>query len=238
MSREAYGLLIGAVTLAMILLPLPLFLVAVGLLSLLISREVSGPLGVREVYPAGFFSPLLFYVDVSLGTLYTFLLGLAHGYRRWDLEAMMRSVFLIFYVGFFPSYLISVKEEGTYHLFVFLATLWASDVTAYYVGGKLGRRPLFPRISPRKTVEGFVGGLVAGLLVFLILSDLDPLRSLVVGTAFITAGVCGDYLKSFLKRQFSIKDFSNVLGGHGGFTDRFDSVIFSAPLYFWLLFRL
>ncbi len=237
MSREIYGLLIGIITLAITLLPLPLFTLAVGLLSLLIAREVSVHLGVRDLYPAGFFSPLIFYVDASLGTAYAFLMGLAYGYRRWNLDSMMRAVFLLTYVGFFPSYLIGIKVEGTMYLITFLLSIWALDVAAYYVGKNLGRRSLFPRISPNKTAEGFVGGILVGTLVFLALSPMGLLRSVLTALLFLTAGVCGDYLKSFLKRQFGIKDFSNILGSHGGFTDRFDAVLFSAPIYFWLLFR-
>ncbi|MDQ7037613.1 MAG: phosphatidate cytidylyltransferase [Aquificota bacterium] len=238
MSREIYGVLIGAVTITAVLLPLPIFLLIVGLLSFLMAGEVSGYLGVKEIRPTAFFSPLFFYVDRSAGILYVFILGLALGYRRWDLDSAVRSVFLLTYTGFFPSYLIAIKEEGTRHLLIFLLTLWASDVAAYYVGRRWGRRSLFPKISPRKTVEGFLGGLLAGVLVFTALSDLSLFRAVIVSILFITAGVVGDYFKSFLKRHFGIKDFSSVLGGHGGFTDRFDSVVFSAPLYYLLLFRL
>lgn len=238
MSREIYGLLIGTLTILAVILPLPLFLLVVGLLSLLIAREVSEHLGIKEISPTAFFSPLFFYVDHALGVFYVFTLSLVLGYRRWDLNPLVGAIFLLTYTGFFPSYLIEIKEEGTRHLLIFLLTLWASDITAYYVGRKLGRRPLFPKISPSKTVEGFLGGLLAGVLVFTILSDLGFLKSVAVGFLFITAGVLGDYFKSFLKRHFGIKDFSSVLGGHGGFTDRFDSVIFSAPLYYLLLFRL
>ena len=237
MSREIYGVLIGIFTLAVIVLPVPLFLVAVGVLSLLISREISSHLGTEEVSPVGFFAPLFFYLDVSIGMVFSFLVSLAYGYVRWNLDSMIRSLFLIVFVGFFPSYLIHIKEEGTYFILVFFLSLWASDVAAYYVGRSMGRTPLFPKISPKKTLEGFLGGLVAGLLVFTVLSDLPLLRSVLVGVIFLTAGVVGDYFKSFLKRHFGIKDFSNVLGGHGGFTDRFDSAIFSAPLYYWLIVR-
>ena len=237
MSREAYGVIIGLLSLAVALLPLPLFLLSVGLLSLLVSREVSIHLGIRDLSPLGFFSPLLFYGDVTLGATAVFVLSLVYGYIRWDLNSTIKAVFVLTFVGLFPSYLVRIKEGGTDTLIAFLLSVFASDVVAYYVGRRLGRRPLFPKVSPKKTVEGFVGGITAGTVVFLLLSELPILRGVLVGVLFLTVGVVGDYFKSFMKRHFGIKDFSNVLGEHGGFTDRFDALIFSAPLYYFLVVR-
>jgi len=238
MNRELYGVLIGASTLLATILPLPLFTLIVALLSLLIAYEICKSLNLKDMHFAAFFSPVFFYVSPPLGGLYVSLLSLLQGYRAWNLDSFFKSLFVLFYTGFFTSYLILLKEKSTYLLLVLILCVWANDVFAYYAGRKLGRRPLFPRLSPKKTVEGFLSGLVAGSILFLILLDRPILESLLVGVLTLTAGVAGDYFKSFLKRQLGIKDFSNVLGQHGGFTDRFDALVFAAPVFYWLIFRI
>ncbi len=238
MNREIYGALIGLATLTVLLLPLPLFVAGVALLSLLMARELSFHLGLESLWFSALFGPALFYVHPSAGALYIALMSLSYGYVRWNLDLFMRAIFVLFYTGFFPSYLINLKEEGTYLLLVFFLTIWANDVFAYYTGRRFGRHPLLPRLSPRKTVEGFVGGLLAGVLLFLLLSGMEPLRAILTALLTLLTGVAGDYFKSFVKRQLGIKDFSTALGQHGGFVDRFDAVIFSAPVFYWLISEL
>ena len=234
MNREIYGLLIGVSTLLAALTPLPLFLLVVALLSLLIAKELCTALGLDRLHFPAFFSPLLFYVSPAAGGIYISLMSLAYGYRTWNLDLFFRSLFVLFYTGFFPSYLILLKEEGTAPLLILVLGIWASDVFAYYAGKNFGKRPLFPKLSPKKTLEGFLGGLLAGSLVFLLLLGRPPLESLLIGVFTIVSGVAGDYFKSFIKRQLGIKDFSSVLGQHGGFTDRFDALLFGAPVFYWL----
>ena len=238
MNREIYGALIGLATLTVLLLPLPLFVAGVALLSLLMARELSFHLGLESLWFSALFGPALFYVHPSAGALYIALMSLSYGYVRWNLDLFMRALFVLFYTGFFPSYLINLKEEGTYLLLVFFLTIWANDVFAYYTGRRFGRHPLLPRLSPRKTVEGFVGGILAGVLLFFLLSGMEPLRAILTALLTLLTGVAGDYFKSFVKRQLGIKDFSTALGQHGGFVDRFDAVIFSAPVFYWLISEL
>ena len=235
MSRELYGALIGVVTLIAILSPTFFFTPLISLLSLLIAHELCRSLNLKDLHLSALFSPPLFYLSPALGGTYVSLLSLLYGYRIWSLEPFFRSLFVLFYTGFFPSYLLLIKERSTYLLLVFVLGIWANDVFAYYVGKNLGKRPLLPKLSPRKTLEGFLGGMVAGSLVFLLLLDEPPLRSFLVGILTLLAGVAGDYFKSFIKRQLGIKDFSSVLGQHGGFTDRFDALLFGAPVFYWLL---
>ncbi len=238
MNREIYGALIGAGTLLFLILPLPLFAVSVAFLAVFMARELSVHLGLKELWFSALFAPPLFYVHPSLGAVYISLMALAYGYVRWDLTAFTKALFILFYVGFFPAYLIGIKEESTYLLVIFFLTIWANDVLAYYTGRKFGRRPLLPRLSPKKTVEGFLGGLFAGTLLFLILSPVEPPKAVLVALITLTVGVAGDYFKSFVKRQLGIKDFSSTFGQHGGFVDRFDAVIFSAPVFYWLISEL
>ena len=238
MSRELYGALIGVATFMALLTPLPVFVLLVSLLAILIAKELCKSLSLEDLYPSAAFSPLLFYISPALGGLYISLISLLYGYRNWSLELFFRSLFVLFYTGFFLSYILLVKEESTYLLIVLVFGVWANDVFAYYVGKNFGRRPLFPKLSPNKTLEGFLGGIAAGTIIFLFLLGRPPLESFLVGVLTFASGVAGDYFKSFIKRQLGIKDFSNVLGQHGGFTDRFDALMFAAPVFYWLLFRI
>ena len=110
---------------------------------------------------------------------------------------------------------------------------WASDSGAFFAGNKFGRRKLFERISPKKSWEGFLGGTILALGVSLLLSNYLGVLELWqwVGIAFITAvvGTYGDLVESLFKRSMEIKDSGTVIPGHGGFLDRFDSLLLSLP---------
>jgi phosphatidate cytidylyltransferase len=121
----------------------------------------------------------------------------------------------------------------------FFFLLWTSDTGAYLVGITMGKHPLFPRISPKKSWEGFIGGIVLTMLIAVIVSRFFTVLSMVdwiiIGAIIAIFGVLGDLIESLLKRSLQIKDSGNILPGHGGILDRFDSVIFSAPLVFLYL---
>jgi len=136
-------------------------------------------------------------------------------------------------------------------LFVFLVT-WAADTGAYFIGRSFGRRALCPSLSPGKTVEGFLGGLlaafVAGTVFFVplvgsVLPPFSAANTVFHGTALgLIAGILGpigDLSKSALKRELEIKDFGDTIPGHGGVLDRFDSIMFVAPAaYYYFLMLL
>ncbi len=236
MNRETYGVLIGAITLLSALLPTYLLVLVVGMLSLLMARELSGALEVDGLEVPAFLSPALFWVSPAVGGIFIAFSSLLKGYYLWNIEQFLRSIFILFYVGFFPSYLINLREEGSYELITLILTIWAHDVSAYYFGRRFGKKVLFGRLSPKKTLEGYIAGFTAGLVVFLLLHEIS-VRALITGFAVLLAGAMGDYFKSFIKRQRGIKDFSSTLGEHGGFVDRFDALVFSAPVYLWLAYR-
>lgn len=119
-------------------------------------------------------------------------------------------------------------------MFIFI---WSNDSFAYLWGVSLGRHKLFPRISPKKSVEGFVGGLISTvILAFFIAQWIEtPLSAWQwVGAAvcIVLASTFGDLFESMLKRYAEVKDSGNLLPGHGGFLDRFDSVLFSIPTFY------
>ncbi|MBQ6996999.1 MAG: phosphatidate cytidylyltransferase [Oscillospiraceae bacterium] len=136
--------------------------------------------------------------------------------------------------------------DGTGRFFVLIPLIIAfiSDSGAYFVGLYLGRRKLAPAISPNKTVEGAIGGLIAsvlGMLLYMFILDIafgfkvNYLAVIVYGIVCAAAGVFGDLCFSVIKRQAGIKDYGTLIPGHGGILDRFDSMVIIAPLVEFLL---
>jgi phosphatidate cytidylyltransferase len=157
----------------------------------------------------------------------------------------------ILYVALLSSYFLLLRDlpgrmGGRYRdggwilLSVFIIT-WVYDTGAYGVGLLWGRHPLLPRVSPKKSIEGAVGGLLWGLLAALLLSRLffPGLLSLndflVIALIVGIVGPLGDLAESLIKRDAQIKDTSGILPGHGGVLDRFDSLLFIVPVVYWYL---
>jgi len=170
---------------------------------------------------------------------------IAELYRKHEFpfQNIAITLFGVFYIAIPLSLLtlIGFPERSTmgYHphlIMGFFFLLWASDTGAYLTGITIGKHPMFPRISPKKSWEGFTGGLVLTLLVAIIISkyfvELPRMDWVVIAIIICIFGVWGDLIESMLKRSLQIKDSGNILPGHGGILDRFDSVLFSAPLVF------
>ena len=118
----------------------------------------------------------------------------------------------------------------------FFLLIWANDTGAYLTGASFGRHRLFERISPKKTWEGFFGGVIIAALVAWLLSDLlgvvDTMSWVIISLIISVAGTYGDLIESMLKRSTGVKDSGTFMPGHGGFLDRFDSAIISFPLVY------
>lgn len=127
------------------------------------------------------------------------------------------------------------EYSSTYPL-GFLVLLWASDTGAYLFGVSMGKHKLFERHSPKKTWEGFAGGMITSLAAAIILSyyfnELPIYHWLAVSVIIVVAGTLGDLSESMLKRSLSAKDSGSLLPGHGGLLDRFDGLLLAAPLVF------
>ncbi len=134
------------------------------------------------------------------------------------------------------------NQEYNYQvLMAVLFLIWTNDSGAYLVGSMIGKHKLFPRISPKKTWEGSIGGGVSAVLLSLLISQYVPEIGLLhwVAIAIITVvfGTFGDLTESMLKRNANIKDSGNILPGHGGILDRFDSLLMAAPMVlFYIVF--
>ena len=144
------------------------------------------------------------------------------------------------YVIFSMCFLILLPfYNNTFHpyLIVGIATIiWVNDSFAFLVGKNFGKNKLFPSVSPKKTIEGFVGGMVfamiAGYIISIYNSDLSLINWIIIATIVSVIGTIGDLVESKFKRQANIKDSGNIMPGHGGILDRLDSLLFAAPFVY------
>lgn len=135
---------------------------------------------------------------------------------------------------FFPM-MLGNGEWKPWSVILYIFIIWANDVFAYLFGITLGKHRLFERISPKKSWEGFFGGLLGAMAMgFVAAKVLDANVALWIGLALIAAitGVFGDLVESLLKRSVDVKDSGSFIPGHGGWLDRFDALIFSVPFAF------
>jgi len=152
----------------------------------------------------------------------------------------------IVYICIFLSYLVLIRNrtDGVDWIFFVLIVLWMGDTGAYIVGSLMGSRKLCPRISPNKTVEGALAGLLFSLLAGLVCKHLFLTELTVTHCLLLTGGIAcmeqlGDLCESIFKRERGVKDSGSLLPGHGGMLDRIDSLLFAAPLlYYYIAFLL
>ncbi|HWW62863.1 MAG TPA: phosphatidate cytidylyltransferase [Thermoanaerobaculia bacterium] len=155
------------------------------------------------------------------------------------------AVLATMYVGMLGGSLIRLRNdfpEGPKLVFFLLLVVWLGDSGAYYVGKNLGKHKLSPRISPKKTVEGLIGGITMSVIAavvihFTFLPTFPLVHAIIAGIVLSVAGVIGDLAESMWKRSADVKDSGTLIPGHGGFLDRFDSIFFTAPILYcyWTL---
>ncbi|HID03180.1 MAG TPA: phosphatidate cytidylyltransferase [Desulfobacterales bacterium] len=148
----------------------------------------------------------------------------------------------ILWVGFLGAHLLMIRQlpEGNYWLLILTGITAGSDSGAYYAGRALGKHKLSPLISPNKTIEGALGGIVTGMLVAsllaaIMLQNVPWIFVLLSAILLGMVGICGDLVESVIKRATGTKDSGTILGGHGGILDRADSILFAAPVLYYLL---
>lgn len=149
------------------------------------------------------------------------------------------------YVGLLGGSLIRLRHdfpEGWKLIFFLLLVVWLGDSGAYYVGKKFGKHKLSPVISPKKTVEGLFGGMAVSIITAIVIHftffpNFPLHHAIIAGVILSIAGVVGDLAESMWKRSAAVKDSGTLLPGHGGFLDRFDSILFTAPILYcyWTL---
>ena len=159
--------------------------------------------------------------------------------------------FCLIYLGFFPAHLVLLKNLAVsrcwspWIVFFPLALTWLNDTAGLVFGKLIGRHKLSPTVSPNKTIEGYIAGLVfsaalsAGYLHFLVPFSTKPIWWLpIVGIGLGTIAQAGDLFESMFKRAVGVKDTSSALADHGGFLDRVDSLLFAVPAFYYLVLYL
>ena len=185
--------------------------------------------------------PLALLVLVMLFAVYVFT------FPKYDIASVAITFFSLFYVTVMLSciYRIRMLEDGAYMIVLVFLSAWGNDTLAYCAGRLFGKHKMSPVLSPKKTVEGAVGGVVGAGLLGAIYGwiagnfitaeyNLVPVFALVCAVGGLIS-IVGDLGASAIKRNYEIKDYSNLIPGHGGILDRFDSIIFTAPIIYYLL---
>ncbi len=152
-------------------------------------------------------------------------------------------LFALIYIGFTIPHIVLLAgfKNGALWLLILTAITAASDSGAYFCGRTVGRHKLCPHISPGKTIEGFIGGVICGTLCatafsYYFFPNQSLLAIAIVAVLLSCLGVAGDLTESIIKRATNTKDSGRLLPGHGGFLDRLDSMIFCAPALYYILY--
>jgi len=167
--------------------------------------------------------------------------------EKYNITELMAASFTLLYVCIFTSFMPRIVMMGDFGklnlLFLFICA-WLSDTGAYFAGRFFGKHKLIPKVSPKKTVEGAIGGIVSAVLFSVIYAfcmdkiwQIDAHYVLIAIFAVLAAalGQAGDLLASMIKRYCGIKDFGKIMPGHGGLLDRCDSLVLIAPLLYYYL---
>jgi phosphatidate cytidylyltransferase len=163
----------------------------------------------------------------------------------WELVRLvpvaLATLIALVYIALPLAALVQIRLiAGPGAVFLVMLTIMISDTAQYYTGRAFGRRPLAPAISPKKTIEGAIGGFVFGTIALVVIGafwapQLGIGARLVLGVAVVALGIAGDLFESFLKRRAGVKDSSALIPGHGGVLDRIDALLFAAPVYYIVL---
>lgn len=167
-------------------------------------------------------------------------------FPKYRSEQVTMVFFGFFYVAVMLSYVWQIRflDGGAFLVWLVFIGAWGSDTCAYLVGSAIGKHKIAPKLSPKKSVEGFFGGIAGAALLGgiyavivadkLVLFSNPVLACAVMGAASSVISQLGDWAASAIKRNYDIKDYGKLIPGHGGIMDRFDSVLFTAPIIFYL----
>ncbi len=184
-------------------------------------------------------------VSVEMGMFVTLLIiPASYVFRSGDIEHALPSsaiaVMATMYVGMLSGSLIRLRNDfpvGPKLVFFLVLVVWLGDAGAYYTGKKFGKHKMSPRISPKKTIEGGIGGVITSMITAVVIQltffhEIPLVHAITVGIVLSIAGMIGDLAESMWKRSAAVKDSGTLIPGHGGFLDRFDSILFTAPILY------
>ena len=242
-----------------------LLLTVLGIISLIGLYELYRVFKIEKSLPAlfGYIASVVFYLNLGfhfipdimlfvMALLILCMCSFVFCYPKYHANQIIAAFFGVFYVSVMLSCIYQTRElpGGRYLVWLIFLCSWGCDTCAYCVGMLFGKHKMTPKLSPKKSVEGAVGGVVGAAILTIIYGFIFK-GHMGADNAYIfmMAGICaagallsmvGDLAASAIKRNFEIKDYGKLIPGHGGIMDRFDSVIFTAPVIFYLslyLFR-
>ncbi|MCR5054818.1 MAG: phosphatidate cytidylyltransferase [Lachnospiraceae bacterium] len=200
---------------------------------------------VKESFPQFLMNKEIIFVLFLLILLAVFVLG----YPRYHSNQIMAAFFGIFYVAVMLSFIYQTRmlSNGKYVVWLIFLCSWGCDTCAYCVGKLIGRHKMSPVLSPKKSVEGAIGGVLGSMILtalygVLFLNQIGLCGSKEILILSIISGIgalfsmVGDLAASAIKRNFDIKDYGKLIPGHGGILDRFDSMIITAPVIYYLAY--
>lgn len=246
---------------AIILIPLLFFIIIKGGIYIYIAGTICSIIGLYEYfkvfkkeesrlleYPCYALSifmntllliPNLNHSYIYLNTIYLLILVGAFYLiiNKSSLQDIMISLLGFVYIPFFLSHINLISLSGSQYIWLVFIFAWVTDTFAYFSGTFYGKTKLIPDISPKKTLEGAIGGVV-GTTVFtfvfaIFIGDYNPLYFIPLAIFASIVSQLGDLFASAIKRKYGIKDYGNIIPGHGGFLDRFDSILFIAPITYY-----
>ena len=263
-TRLISGIILLALALILVITGGPVLVLATGAISIIGMYELYRVVGLEKSLPAGiaYAVCIFFYGNLCFGLVketmmivmvYLILLLAVYvfSYPKYKAKQMMEVFFGLFYVAFCLSYIYQTRAlagVGVYLVWLIFLCSWGCDTCAYAVGVLFGKHKMAPVLSPKKSIEGAVGGVLGSALLTAIYALVFQ-KALSVGSRGIlllamTAAVgalismVGDLAASAIKRNYDIKDYGRLIPGHGGILDRFDSVIITAPIVYFLLSNL
>ena len=202
-------------------------------------------------YALLYFEPLLpgeklnWFMMLFMAHLICQMAVLVFAYPKYNTQQIMAAFFGVFYVAMMLSYIYQTRilPGGVYTVWLVFVCSWGCDTCAYCVGMLIGKHKMAPVLSPKKSVEGGIGGIVGAALIGVLYAlainhwggaGADLVQYAVIGAAGGAISQIGDLAASAIKRYHNIKDYGKLIPGHGGILDRFDSVIFTAPIIYYL----
>ncbi len=250
------GILIVVFVLILLFFPLwPLCFVAIGVIWLACWEYYQMVLPSKSTIERGFYLLLATPVPIAAATgngellasslsFSTLVISTLYLFRIVSLKDQFRdmtsAVFGMFYVSFLISHFVLIRrlDDGKAWLFLILIATYIGDGAAYFAGTYLGRHSLYTLLSPKKTIEGAIAGLIGCIFAtyackYAFLRHLSGTHALWIGLALGISGQVGDMVESLLKRSVNVKDSGTLLPGHGGMLDRIDSILFTGPVGFY-----
>lgn len=209
--------------------------------------EIFGAMGVLGYYGVIYFANTETYIMLTITlTIVAILFVYVFTFPKYEANQIMAAIFSFIYAPIMLAYLYLTRnlENGIYIVWLIFISSWICDTCAYVVGMAVGKHKLAPVLSPKKSIEGGIGGIVGaalvGLIYALILKRIGVSHGNLLWVFPVISAIgamisqVGDLAASAIKRNFGIKDYGRLIPGHGGIMDRFDSVIFTAPMIYYL----